>query len=291
MNSIRWILPLAAVILLSAVPVTVIAQGKPKPNNNQQDERRENQRVKQAQQALDEAQEKHKEAAREVTAASQKLTKVEAEKRQAIDKAQEVRRQLEQQQEVRLGLPGLLKEQEAAQKIFDAAAAPVLAALKASQAYATAVADAKAAHAELQAARRENPSTSVGSDSDLSGLVRRTLKPAELEQAALVANPAAQGARGELAKVQERIQAAREKIRSAVERDAALRGALEDLKQRNAAADKAKAELARSRERLAAAAGKVSQEREQLARAAAADRRDDNKNKQRNNKPADRKKK
>lgn len=278
----------AALFVLFILPAFADGQGKAN-SKDKKDEQRENERVKQAQQALNQAQDKHKQAAREVTEASQRLTKAEAEKRQAIDKAQQLRKELEDQQEVRLGMPDLLKQQATAKKAFDAAARPVLEALQTTAPYSAALADAKAAHEELQAARRANP-PAPGSDAGRSTLVRRTLKPAELEKAALQANAAAQAARQQLSQVQEQVQAARAQAKAAVENDSSLRKSLQELDQRNTAADKAKVELARDREKLAAAAAKVNQEREQLARAQAADRKDDNKPKKNDNKPNNNKK-
>jgi hypothetical protein len=280
MNAVRTTWLLTLVFLLPALWASpAAAQGKPnnKNNKNKQDEQRENQRVREAQKALDQAQEQHKDAARDVTEASKGLTKAVGEKRLAVDKAQQLRKQLEEQQESRFGLPQLLKDQEQAQKAFDAAAAPVLAALKSSQPYLAAVADAKTAQGELQAARRDNAGSASGASTLVSALIRRTLKPSELEKTALEADPPAQAARQALTQVQDQIQAAREKVKSAVESDPGLRNALKVLDQRNAALDGAKAELARSRDKLAAAAVKVNQERAQLARAVAADRKDDNK--------------
>ncbi len=261
------------------------AQNKGKSSDaNRKDEQRENARVKEAQQAVDKAQQAHRDAAKDVTAASQQLTRAEASKRQAVDQAQDVRKQVQEQQESRLGLPALLTQQDAAQKAYDAAAAPVLQALHATGPYLAAVADAKAAHEELQAARRANPSAvEAGNEDALSALVRRTLKPGELEKAAVEANPAAQAARQALGRVQDKVKAAREATKMAVESSSSLRSALNELDSRNTAVDRAKADLARDRQRLAAAAGKVEQERQQLARAIAADRKDDNKNNQKKN--------
>jgi chromosome segregation ATPase len=255
------------------------SQGKPKPNHNKKDEQRENQRVREAQQALDQAQDKHKEAQRNLTQAGKDLDKAEAAKRQAIDKAQQLRKQLQEQEELRLELPQLLQEQGSAQKSFDAVAEPLLAALRVTQPYLAALADAKRAHDELQKAKGAIKDPMPKANPAVSALVKRTLKPSELETSALEADAAAQSARQKLSLVQAKIKAARDKAASAVENNPALRDALKDLDQKNDELDKAQSELERSRGRLAAAAAKVEQERKQVARAVAADRRDDNKNK------------
>jgi chromosome segregation ATPase len=283
MNTLRAVSLITALLMLAPLGISpVAAQGKPN-NNNKKDEQRENQRVREAQRSLGDAQEKQKEAARDVAEASKALAKVESEKRQAVDKSQQLRKQLEEQHESRLGISTLLKDQEKAQKAFDAVAAPVLAKLKATQVYLAAVADAKTAHNELQAARTANPTSASGNNTFVSALVRRTLKPSELEKSALEADPPAQAARQALSPVQDQVKAAREKVKAAVDNDSSLRAALKELDQRDAAVDKAKAELGRSREKLASAENKVTQERAQLARAVAADRKDDNKNNNNNN--------
>ena len=67
--------------LAVCLALTPLAAQNKSGNKNNKDEQRENQRVRDAQKALDEAQDRHKDAARELTTASKRLTTTEAETR------------------------------------------------------------------------------------------------------------------------------------------------------------------------------------------------------------------
>lgn len=279
-----WPMMLGAALLLGAAS-DLPAQGN---NKNQADERKEDERVRAAKKAVDDAQNHMKDAQRELQESTARLHKAEAAHKAAIDKAQAARRQAEDEHEAKLGMPALQKQQADAQSAYDAAAAPVVQKLKATGPYQAAVNEATAAKQELQTLKQAQPVGGGDRNPRESELIRTTLKPAELEKAALAADPAAQAARQRLTGVQANVAAARDKVKSAVEGDSRLRGALKALDASNADLAKAKTEFARDRDKVPAALAKVNREKAQLASATAADRRDDNK--PNNNKPNNNKK-
>jgi hypothetical protein len=247
-----------------------------KPNANRQDEKREDERVRQAQQAVQQAQDRHKAVLKDVQEAGEKLRKAEFEQKLAIDKVQTARRAAEELHEARQGMPRLLEQQTAVQKAYDAAAAPVLDALRQSSDYQTAAGQAQDAQRQLQALRQRDPQAVASRDPRVSEWIRQTLRPGQLEQQALAGDSAAAAAQARLSEVQSQVAAVRQKVKSAVESDTALRAALKSLDQHNAALQRAQASLAQERQQVTSAVAALQREREKLAQAVAADRKDDN---------------
>ena len=242
---------------------------------NAAEEKKEAERIRNAEQAFNKAKDqfqaaekKFQAALKEHRAAEQRVIKAKS----AIDRARDA---AEEKLEDSTGLPKAVKKYEAAKKAFAEAAAPLRAEFQRSSAYQA----AKAAADEATAAK-ENLRNEVGLEGgeltqrigELNKLIRA---PEELEQAAVLQNPAAKKAHEQMLDAQKEAAAIREKIKDRIDNEAGVKKAQAEIQ--DAIRDEQQAERAAGAARSAAVKEQQQalQAQRHLADARAADKRDD----------------
>ena len=251
---------------------------------NPAEEKREAERIKQAEQALNKArsefsaaEKKFKTAVQAWHAAEQRVTKAKA----GIDRA---RAAAEDQLEASTGLPQAIKAYEAAKQEFTKSAVPLRAEFQQSAAYLAAKAKAEEAAAEKEKLRNEVGLQGGELTQRLGELNRLIHSPQDLELAAVLQNAAAKTAYEQMQLAQKEAAALREKIKDRLDNEpnvkravAEIADAVRDEQAAERAAGSARAAALREQQQVAAA-------QKHLNDAKAADRRDDANDKKKNNK-------
>ncbi len=242
---------------------------------NPAEEKKEAERIRNAEQAFNKAKDqfqaaekKFKAALQAHRAAEQRVVKAKS----AIDRARDA---AEEKLEDSTGLPRAVKAYEAAKKAFAEAAAPIRTQFQQSSAF-----EAAKAKAEEALTARENLRNEVGLEGgeltqrigELNKLIRA---PEELEQAAVMQNSAAKKAYEKMLDAQKDAAAIREKIKDRIDNEAGVKKAQAEIA--DALKDEQQAERAAAAARSAAVKEQQQaiQAQKHLADARAADKRDD----------------
>ena len=101
----------------------------------------------------------------------------------------------------------------------------------------------------------------------------------DLEQSSLEANSSTKSARAKLAAAQDRVNQIRAKVRSLVDSDSEIKSSLQTMRSAAAATEAAGQKMQRIREKIAADTNKLGRELQQVKQAEAADKANDNQNK------------
>ncbi len=226
------ILGLAAAVVLGSSPLLTAAPGKG-GGANRKDEARENERVDRARKSVREAEEQVQDRQKGAAAAAKELEAARSEFRRLGTVLKKLREELQDRAEREGGLPALLAERAKSQETFDELARPIVARLKGSPEFTAAQADAARALAELQRVRGTAAANAATPDGGTVGqtLLKRTLRPAELEQAAVDAVPAARDARRKMTELQTRVATLRKQVADAVAQAPEVLRAQKELEQ------------------------------------------------------------
>jgi len=242
---------------------------------NAAEEKKEAERINQAQQNFNKAKDQFQAAEKKFKAALQDHRKAEqrvTKAKSAIDKARDT---AEEKLEDSTGLPKAIKAYEASKKAFAETAAPIRAQFQQSSAY-----QAAKAKADEAAAAKENLRNEVGLEGgeltqrigELHKLIRA---PEELEQAAVMQNSDAKKAYEKMLEAQKDAAAIREKIKDRIDNEPGVKKAQAEIQ--DAMKDEQQAE--RSAAAARSAAVKEQQQALQAQRhlndVKAADKRDD----------------
>lgn len=253
---------------------------------NAAEEKKEAERIRNAEQAFNKAksdfnaaEKKFKAAAQEWKAAEVRVTKAKA----AIDRARDA---AEEKLEDSTGLPKAIKTYEAAKKSFAEIATPLRSEFQRSAAYTAAKAQAEEALAAKENLRNEVGLVGGELTQRIGELNKLIHAPEELEQAAVLQNVAAKKAYEHMLQAQKDAAAIRERIKDRIDNEPGVKKAQAEI------ADAMRDEQAAERAAGAARAAAVKEQQQALQAqkhlndVKAADRKDDanDKKKKNNNK-------
>lgn len=274
---VRGALLCVSLVLTFALDVsTCLAQNK--NNRDLARERKDDQKIKDAKEDVKEAQDKLKDDQKVLQDAQKAVADAEAKEKAARQKLDEIRKRIEAKAESGSGIDKAIAAQEAAKKVFDEAAAPVLKTLKGTPAYQAAAKKAADADARLKTIRADESLSVEAKRRELVLASKDKLATSELEQAALEADPSAKSARAKLADAQDRVNQIRAKIRNQIDADPQIQSSLQAMRSAAEATEFAGQRMQRIRDKIAADAAKLAREQQQVKQAEAADKANDNKN-------------
>jgi hypothetical protein len=250
---------------------------------NAAEEKREAEKIKAAEQALNKArseftaaEKKFKAAAQDWHAAEQRVVKAKS----GIDR---VRTTAEDKLEDSTGLPKAVKAYEAAKQEFAKVSAPIRAEFQRSAVYRTAKAKAEEAARDKENLRNEVGLQGGELTQRLGELNKLIHAPEELEQAAVLQNKAAKQSYEQMQQAQKDAAAIREKIKDRIDNEPNVKRAMAEIA--DSIRDEQAAERAAGAVRAVALREQqqVNTAQKHLNDAKAADRRDDANDKKKNN--------
>ena len=108
---------------------------------------------------------------------------------------------------------------------------------------------------------------------------KEKMAASDLEQSSLEANSSTKSARAKLAAAQDRVNQIRAKVRSLIDSDSEIKSSLQTMRAAADATEAAGQKMQRIREKIAADTNKLGRELQQVKQAEAADKANDNQNK------------
>ena len=266
----EWGLGLAVLIACTAVPGEVAGQNKGN-QANKQDEKRENEAVRKAQDELQDAEKAIRKAESSLADARRDLTKAIAARTAAGKNVQKTIDRLEAEHAEGKGVTAARERFKAAQAAYEAAAEPIRAGLKSDPAYVAALAKVDKAKTALKAAEADARLQAAKESAAALQKVR------ELEKAALARDPQAKKTGKQMDDAQATLQGTIERFNKAVETDPELKSVKKAFESAKKDEDQAEVALARETRDLAATRSKLVKAQQDLAQKKAADARDSNK--------------
>ena len=202
---------------------------------------------------------------KQMQAATSRRQKAEVVQREAGPKIKKLTTELERKHEIAVGMNQIRAAQKIAQEAFDRVSAPVLKTVQSSADYKAAAEAAKSASARLKTLR-DDKSLSDAERGKLSAEASQAmLRPGQLEQTAVEANPQAKAARAKLVAAEEAVQAARKKVDDAIESDPTMAEIKANVEQSKKDVAEAAREIEQLQPKLAAAQQKMTREAQELA--------------------------
>jgi septal ring factor EnvC (AmiA/AmiB activator) len=274
----RYLFLFCVASIIALQPAAAQAQ-KNNNNQNKQDEKRENERVKDAEKKLSDArkelgqhQTKLKAAIKKLDGAEDKLTAAKRSLREAED-------QIEKELGQSIGLPQAVAEIIEKRKVFTELSKPILEQLHASpewKALEAQVSKAKAEKEEL----RENVEIEEAEFAEKFKALNQILdRPVAVETKALSANAECEAARVELDKASAKLVELRKKLSpEKIESHPLVTAAKKSVKEKEAVVKSDEKEVASARSAAAKSQREVSQAQSNLSKARTADAKDSNKN-------------
>lgn len=262
---------------LSLLASPALADNKNNKGKSAQ-EKKDDQKIKNEKEDVKEAQDKLKDDQKELQNAQQALAEIEGKEKAARQKLDEVRKRIESKLESGSGLDKALAAQDAAKKVYDEAASPVLKALKEKPEYQAAVKKVSEADARLKLLRADETLSADAKRKAIAQASREKMATSELEQAALEADSNAKSERAKLADAQDRVNQIRAKIRNQIDADPEIKSSLQAMRSAAEATEIAGQKMQRIRDKIAADTAKLAREQQQVKQAEAADKANDNKN-------------
>ena len=271
-------------VLCGLPPVTSAAQKGKQTQAQKNEEKKEDEAVRKAQQSVKAAQDAENAAERQAKKAVDELKSAERGLVQAASNLKKVREDLEDKHAEAAGLAAARKNADAARKAYEAAGQPVLQRLAETAKHKQAVEAAKAAEQRLVRLRSEADGNADDRIKQSAEAARVKLVPGQLEREALDADSSLKPHRDKMVTAEEAVAAARKTADRLIDKDPALKAAIDKI-------DRAKEEVASSRrtagleeKQLVAARQKLAKEQQELQQKIAADKRDDNKTAPKKNK-------
>lgn len=264
------VLVTALMTLLSTAGLAVAEQKKPSQRN---DEKRENEAVRDAQDDLHEVEKKLKQADSDLRDFQQRLRQAVARRQTAMAAVQKVLDRLEKEHAEGTGLTAARQALQAAQAEFDENAKPVKERLSQQADYKAAQAALAKAKAAVQPSG-DDPADRAQAAKDYTTAIARIR---ELEQAAFQQDETLKPLSVRRDAAAQQVREATDKFEKAVASDADLKAARNDVDVAKRDADKAEQVVAEGSRKLAAVRMQVTQAQQKLAQKKLADQRDDNK--------------
>ena len=283
---IRWLHCASSLLLvLSLLSALALAdKNNNKNKNNAAQEKKDDQTIKNEKEDVKQAQDKLKDDQKDLQDAQKVVAEAEAKEKAARQKLDEARKRIEAKHAKTSGIDQALAEQDAAKKVYDEAAAPVLKALKAQPEYQAAANKVAEAEARLKAIRADEGLSADAKRKEIAQASKDKMATSELEQIALEGDSAAKSARAKLADAQDRVNQLRAKLRNQIDADPEIKSSLQAMRATAEGSETAGQKMQRIRDKIAADTTKLGRELQQVKQAEAADKANDNKNKNSNNK-------
>lgn len=252
-------------------------------------EKRDDQKIKNEKEGVKQAQDKLKDDQKELQDAQKSLGETEGKEKIARQKLDEVRKRIESKLESGSGIDKALAAQDAAKKVYDEAAAPVLKALKEKPEYQAAAKKVSEADARLKSLRADETLSADAKRKAIAQASKDKMATSELEQTALEADFSAKSARAKLADAQDHVNQIRAKIRNQIEANPEIKSSLQAMRSAAEATEVAGQKVQRLRDKIAADSAKLAREQQQVKQAELQDKLNDdqdnaNKTKKKNNK-------
>lgn len=246
------------------------------------DEKRENEAVRKAQQELKEAVDAERNAERSAQRAVDAVRTAERALTQATARLQKVRDELESKHAEAAKLTAARKTADEARQAYQAASQPFLQRLTETSAYQQALAAAQSAEESLK--KLPSDDTADTARKERAELARAAQEPARLQREALEAETSLNPLRNRLKGADEGVAAAQRIIDRAIENDPALKEVRDQIERARQQVAAARKDAAQEERQLAEARQKVVRRRMDVQQKVAADQRDDNRGKPRNKK-------
>jgi hypothetical protein len=252
--------------------------------NNSAQERRDDQRVKDAQQALSKAKDKLGDVQKEANKAADHHRKMSTEQRNAEVAAGKEREAAMKRLQDSPQIKQAIGDEDKAKKEFERLADPILQATRATPEYKVLTDAAEKARRELGTVsndRRLNPNQRA---TRLAELNREINAPNDAEKAAIAKDQPAAAAQRKWHDAQKKLTDLRNKDQGSLEKDWQFARALKTVHEANRDLAKAQSDLERHQQEIQKQQREVAAKQQNLNQAQQADRQNDNKNKNGNNK-------
>lgn len=257
----------AILCALAIVPVRAADSGRAR----RADERREDAAVKEARDAVNDAEREVRQAQQSLQRSQSRYREAEAERQRAGIALEKTADRLEKEHADSGTIAAARERLSEARARFKEAAQPVLATVRSQPAYVAAESERAEAVALLVPEVEGDREDAARRASAAAATMR------EMERAATAADPRLTALDAEVAAAEARFKAAQSRFEKAVESDPDLQSARRALIAARAAEDKAEATLVRENRDLLAARARLARAQQSLATKRAADQRDTNK--------------
>jgi hypothetical protein len=247
----------------------------------QQEEKREATQHRAAQAEVQAATAALRTAQQAFAAAQQKAEGAKSDLQKMSRLSRELHETLETRHADKSGVKAAREKLREAQAELDAVSQPVIATLKETNDYRSAAQAAMTARARLQELG------AAASAEQRTALSQATLKPGELERAAIEVDQKAKAAKAKVTQANEAVRVAIERLNRIVEDDAEFKNSLGAVAKSQTAYNSAKAAADREERSLASAAGKLATERAQLVALERSQALDDMRDRQQQNRKND----
>ncbi len=273
-----WQRLLIVASFIVTLATTIPTGAAPKTQADRNDEKRENQRVETARKSVRDAEGAVKEAQQAAADASRSVAEARRRHKLAAAELKSTRDRQTAAEEESRGVAALVAEVKRHQDELTRLSEPILKSLRTTPEYQTAQVDAKAALAELQKIRGTADANAVDATGLPRGkaLLKRSLRPVELEQSALTADPATNAVQKQLAVSQDKVAGIRRQIETVVESSNEVKQAAQQLKTADREVNEAERNAEAAQRQAMTAAAKLARAQQDLARAIAADKADSN---------------
>jgi chromosome segregation ATPase len=242
---------------------------KPSPR---QDEKRENEAVKEAQQALQEAREHLKESEKSLGDGQDRLRKAITAQKAAASDLQKVQDRLESEHGERTGLTAARKRLKEVSAEYDRAAKPILERVHAeNKSLVDAVEKAR------QRIKPQGDSPSESRSAAIAEHAKLTKELRELERKALEADETTKPLQKRVDDAESAVQTALKKFETAVEKDGDMKAARQAFEKSKKEVDAAETAIAKAQRAVAEARSRAAQATQRLQLKQAADAKDSNK--------------
>lgn len=276
---------LAAGVWFASTPLLTAAQnGKNNNKNNTQknDERRENDAVQKAKKDVDAAEKVARDAEKSARQAADKLKGAIRDQSKAASQIQKRRDDLEEKHGDLVGLTEARRTLDAARKTYEKSGSPILKQVTESASYQEAVETAKQADRRLSALRDDTDLEDGERLKQMADAAKTKQLPARLEREALDAEESLKSERNALRAAEQAVAKASDAMEKAVEKDPELKSAKDTFESAKNQVAAARRESAKEAKQWADAKQKLSREQNDLQQKVNADRKDDNKGKNKN---------
>lgn len=279
MLKILMLASLAAGVWLASTPLLRAAQnGKNNRNNAQKnDERRENDAVQKAQKDVNAAEKVMRDAEKSARQAADKLKGAIRDQSKAASQIQKRRDDLEEKHGDLVGLTEARRTLDAARKAYGKAGSPILKRVTESPSYQEAVEMAQQSDRRLSALRDDTDLEDAERLKQMADAAKTKQLPARLEREALDAEESLKSERNALRAAEQAVAKANDAMDKAVEKDPELKSAKDSFESAKNQVAAARRESAKEAKQLADARQKLSREQNDLQQKINADRKDDNK--------------
>lgn len=268
---------LIALLAASALAFPLPASADQKGNKPGNQEKKDNEKVRDAQKDVSQAREKLNDAQQELRRVERELDQAEAKEKAAVRGIQAAREKAEERLGKTIGYDRALVDQKEAQVAFDRLKAPLIAALRERPDYRAALDKADAAMEKLRTLRMNTTISDDDRKSQHTELTKLTSAPSAMEQVAIAEDETASAAKKRLGELQEKVAALKERLRKEVDSESDVRSAKGEAEKAQNALKRARDAAIKERRQFAQAEQNLAEKQAHLQKAQAQDRKNDGK--------------